>query len=95
MMKKILLKMNLPNGDPNNKNLKKLINLEITIMIVIIIEKINIMEINKLLIDQRISIQEMINMTKIQIIMTEVMMIILTEDVIITTMTRIITRPCR
>jgi len=91
MMKKILLKMNLPNGDPNNKNLKKLINLEITIMIVIIIEKINIMEINNLLIDQRISIQEMINMTKIQIIMTEVMMIILTEDVIITTTTRIIT----
>ena len=90
MMKKILLKMNLPNGDPNNKNLKKLINLEITIMIVIIIEKINIMEINNLLIDQRISIQEMINMTKIQIIMTEVMMIILTEDVIITTTTQII-----
>lgn len=59
MIKKILLKMNLPNGDPNNKNLKNLknlINLKITIMIVIIIEKINIMKINNLLIDQRISI---------------------------------------
>jgi hypothetical protein len=72
--------MNLPSGDPNNQNPKNLINTEITIMIEIIIDKINTSQITNLSIDLRISIQEMTNMTMTKIIMIGVMMIITAEE---------------